>query len=426
MVAAVSAAMLFTACSKSPEAVVNELYTAVQSKQFEKTIPYLLPDSVSAFTEQEKTAFASSMSSSTFWPEDASFSVTKVEVNPEETEARFEVSTVYGDEKNVETGILRKTAEGNWRLVFNKEAGDTVAVYSEPDPTAYSHMLMPNLRRAVTKMLAERGMAEHQFRYSYIVGGELGASNDPEGFYTWTKKAADQNHRSAIYNLAWCYYNGSGVSRDYEKALEYYTKAAEMGDDGAMHQVGRMYVDGEGTVRDYDEAYKWIKKAADMGNMKAINFLGFMYHSGYGVAKDYAKALELYKQAAALGNATSMCNLGVYYEFGYGVDKDLAEAAKWYEAGAKADYPNAMYNLAELYYNGKGVDKNYDKAFYWYKKAADAGLYNGMYMTAKCYELGRGTNKSSNLASDYYKKAYNEGRGLKKAWDDFCRLRYRY
>lgn len=407
MLAAVGA-MLVTGCSKSPEGAVNDLYSAVQSKQFEKTLPYMLPDSVSALSDTEKEAYAE-MLSGTFWPEAASYEVQSVEVNPEETEARFVVKTSYGvDNVYTETGILRKTAEGNWRLIYNNEATDTVDVIPAAELEEFSYRLVPNVRAAITKVLANRGMADYQYMYAFIVDGKLGNSKNPEGYFEWIEKAANQNHVNALNKLAWCYYDGIGVRRDYEKALETHKKAAELGNVKSMNSVGYMYQFGEGTVRDYEEAAKWYRKAAEHGNPIGYNNLGTLYKDGEGVAKDLAKAFELYSKSAEMGEDYGMMNLGECYRDGTGVDKDINKAIEWLTKAAGAGNVYAMTDLGDIYYNGNGIDKNFDKSYYWYKKAADKNNTYGRYMVAQSIEYGRGTQKDVTDAKHRYLKIWND------------------
>jgi hypothetical protein len=41
----------------------------------------------------------------------------------------------------------------------------------------------------------------------------------------WFRKAAEQNHAEAQYNLGECYYRGKGVTKDYMEAYRWFTWA---------------------------------------------------------------------------------------------------------------------------------------------------------------------------------------------------------
>ena len=75
---------------------------------------------------------------------------------------------------------------------------------------------------------------------------------------SWYRKAADQGHAGAQYNLGAAYRNGQGVSQDYAAAVSWYRKAANRGNASAQYNLGVMYRRGEGVRQDYVQAYKWI------------------------------------------------------------------------------------------------------------------------------------------------------------------------
>ncbi len=46
----------------------------------------------------------------------------------------------------------------------------------------------------------------------------------------WYRRAAEQDHVDAQYNLGFMYANGEGVPPDYAEAAKWYRRAAEQGD----------------------------------------------------------------------------------------------------------------------------------------------------------------------------------------------------
>ena len=50
----------------------------------------------------------------------------------------------------------------------------------------------------------------------------------------WYRKAADQGHTKAQYNLGVCYAYGDGVVKDQKEAATWYRKAADQGHAGAQ------------------------------------------------------------------------------------------------------------------------------------------------------------------------------------------------
>ena len=53
----------------------------------------------------------------------------------------------------------------------------------------------------------------------------------------WYRKAADQNHAKAQYNLGFCYHNGRGVAKDYVEGYMWFLLAAGQGDESAKEGI---------------------------------------------------------------------------------------------------------------------------------------------------------------------------------------------
>ena len=87
----------------------------------------------------------------------------------------------------------------------------------------------------------------------------------------WYRKAADQNHYLAQFNLGVMYASGQGVLRDDAAAVMWIRKAAEGGDAGAQFNLGtrchRASVSGleRDATESRIEAYKWLNLAAAQG-----------------------------------------------------------------------------------------------------------------------------------------------------------------
>ena len=64
---------------------------------------------------------------------------------------------------------------------------------------------------------------------------------------TWFRKAAEQGHAEAQYNLGSHYYEGEAVPQNYAEAVKWFTQAAEQGDADAQHALANCYYEGKGT-----------------------------------------------------------------------------------------------------------------------------------------------------------------------------------
>ncbi len=62
---------------------------------------------------------------------------------------------------------------------------------------------------------------------------------------------------------------GDGAQEDESEAAKWYRRAAEQGHAGAQYELGVCYYDGEGVEENEEEALKWFRKAAAQGNADA-------------------------------------------------------------------------------------------------------------------------------------------------------------
>jgi len=87
----------------------------------------------------------------------------------------------------------------------------------------------------------------------------------------WYRKAADQNHSLAQFNLGLMYTKGEGVPQDEAAAVSWMRKAADQGDAGAQFNLGMRYHRASvwglqlDSLESKVEAYKWLQLAAAQG-----------------------------------------------------------------------------------------------------------------------------------------------------------------
>ena len=119
------------------------------------------------------------------------------------------------------------------------------------------------------------------------------------------KKAAEQGHAAAQFNLGVMYDNGDGVPEDDAEAVRWYHQAAEQGLALAQSNLGVMYENGEGVPEDDAEAVRWYHQAAEQGYADAQFNLGVMYANGEGVPEDDIQAYAWISIASAQGMENS-------------------------------------------------------------------------------------------------------------------------
>jgi TPR repeat protein len=109
----------------------------------------------------------------------------------------------------------------------------------------------------------------------------------------WYRRAAEQGHALAAFNLGLMYAAGQGVSQDDGAARDWLRRAAEHGDPGAQFNLGtrshRASLDqpeaqaAEARI----EAYKWLSLAAGQGYGDA-----FTARVGLSLAMSQAEVAE--------------------------------------------------------------------------------------------------------------------------------------
>lgn len=95
--------------------------------------------------------------------------------------------------------------------------------------------------------------------------GNFGLTKDEAEAVTWFRKAAEQNHAEAQYNLGWRYAEGRGVPKDEVEAVKWYRRAAEQNHADAQAHLSLCCYHGIGATKNLFEAYKWESLARVKG-----------------------------------------------------------------------------------------------------------------------------------------------------------------
>lgn len=206
------------------------------------------------------------------------------------------------------------------------------------DAAKYSEAV-PKYRKA-----ADAGSSWAQFRIGWMANNAEGMSKDPETARKYYMMSAQQGYRYAQYNLAVIY----DAEKNYAESYKWYRKAAEQDHESAMYWLGVALKDGNGCVKDEKEAHSWFMKLAAKNDKRALAAVGDDYYYGRGVEVDFPKSVEYYRKAADLGHVYSQYSLGYAYERGKGVTANLDEAKRWYRKAADGGNESARKALEKL------------------------------------------------------------------------------
>jgi TPR repeat protein len=332
---------------------------------------------------------------------------------------------------------------GNY-LIINQFAQYGIDIVLRRTDGLNGQFTTSELQRLVAdiRVKAEKGDPQSQYQLGHAFSaGRLGLAKDEAEAVRWFRKAAEENHALAQFNLAVCYENGQGVAKDEVEAVKWYRKAAEQDYPFAQFILGSRYENGhgvakdcveavnwyrkaavqncaeaqcclgvcyesgQGVVKDYVEAVKWLRKAAEQGYVLAQNNLGVCYAKGQGVVKDETEAVKWYRKAAEQNLAEAQYSLGNWYALGQGVVKDEAEAVKWFRKAAEQNYAKAQCVLGVAYYGGQGVAKDEVEAVKWFRKAAAQNCAEAQWLLGICYAKGQGVARDEAEAVTWYRKA---------------------
>jgi len=98
--------------------------------------------------------------------------------------------------------------------------------------------------------------------------------------------------------------SGASIPQDFEQAAYWYRKAAEQGHAEAEFDLARLYARGLGVPNDEAQAAKWFRASASQGYGPAQGRLGVRYSRGRGLPQDDRQAYFWMALASKNGDAS--------------------------------------------------------------------------------------------------------------------------
>ena len=193
---------------------------------------------------------------------------------------------------------------------------------------------------------AENGDPEAQYKWGKI----FSVINGAEESLLWYRKAAEQGHARAQYELSYMLEARAGFKpAAIATARSWCQKAAAQGEPGALNRLGEMYRRGDGVEYDpaqaeecFRKAVEQYRKAAEEGEKEAQFGLGFMLTNGKGVVENQVEAAEWFRKAAENGHTGAMDALALMYFYGNGVPQDVKMGREWGHKSQKLDEENTQ------------------------------------------------------------------------------------
>jgi hypothetical protein len=202
------------------------------------------------------------------------------------------------------------------------------------------------LTGAVTPELS--GIASSHPQAHYDQGRQFAVAKRFKEAAEWFRKAADQGHAVAQFDLGNLYFEGLGLAQSDAQTLRWWRKAAELGHAGAQMNVASMLDSGRAVNPDPIEALRWKMKAAEGGHAGAQYLVAIHYLKGNGVEKDSARCAHWALRSAEQDHADAEYVLGLLYEVGEGVAMDVERAKAWFRRAAEHGKTDAQQKLLQL------------------------------------------------------------------------------
>lgn len=229
------------------------------------------------------------------------------------TQRALQAAGIDGDETPVGLNLLRALADkGDTQAILFLGMGYSGDVGIPADPATAESWYGRYATYAVPA--AESGDANAQWNLtSFYQLGLGGLPKDDGQMIKWARKAAEQGHGAAQFDLGRMYETGKGVPKDPAEAMKWFRRAAENGVAEAQRKVGNTYwfPDQSGSVvsKDSREAMKWFLEAANQGDLEAQNALGSMYKDGDGTLQDYLSQTKSWTVCVSLHTMASISSV---------------------------------------------------------------------------------------------------------------------
>ena len=243
--------------------------------------------------------------------------------------------------------------------------------------------------------------------------------------YEIFKKAAEQGHIMAMYNLArkYCIDNDYEYPEEGKRLLK---TAADAGYGPALVELGCRLVCGTcGFEQKPKIGIRYIRDGYTQNEEDSPYWLGYCKQYGLGCEKDLDEAIKYYKEEVEKGDVEDYFVEVSYYQLGlcFKEIENYTEAAEWFLRGVDSSYNNGncSVELGKLYLLGNGVNEDYLKGIEYLKKSAKENNLEAADWLGYCYLFGEyGVKQDDRKAVYYLKKGAKGGYHDSKKYLGYC------
>ncbi len=260
----------------------------------------------------------------------------------------------------------------------------------------------------LAKPLADQGNADalYLMGFAHETGQGIEASREMAlGYY---RKAADLQHKDAIYRLSFILL-ASEDATERDQAREQLEKAAQDDPAVAGRILGEAYLRGLlGDEPDYDKTIFWWQRASDAGDIPSILLKARLHDGQFGFSDktDPEKAIEAFGKAAGLGNPAAMVAIGSRLLNGPENFRNEEKGREWLKKAIEEKEFSAYLALGDFEENVRNDPK---AALAEYERGKDAGQIDCILRAAEFYLEGIGTDKDVSRAMNLLENAARSG-----------------
>lgn len=165
------------------------------------------------------------------------------------------------------------------------------------------------------------------------------------------RHGADMGDGAACFNLATCYYHGTGVAENLAKSVELYEKAIKLGSVYAYRGLGRCYETGNGVDQNQEKAFELYQEGSRHGDLIAERLVGECYVTGTGVEKDVEKGVRILLTRADAGDATACLDVALLDTADADVEQDAIRRSAYFQESLSFNSPEALTMVAQSCYD---------------------------------------------------------------------------
>ncbi|NTW87780.1 MAG: sel1 repeat family protein [Desulfobulbaceae bacterium] len=187
----------------------------------------------------------------------------------------------------------------------------------------------------------------------YFYDDENGVGLMPDLGLAWYRKAIDQGHSPAMYNLAMMYQENVGVDQDIPEAERLFFMAAERGDELSQRQLVNLFFTQNDFEHDNSVRSAFIARLESDRYVAAQYAMGSYYCYGLGVEQDYKKCIDWWSKATAQGDSLAPFMIGMIFYRGIIKPKCLEIARYWFQKSCENGNPKGCRALDGLMANNR-------------------------------------------------------------------------